>query len=92
VPVLLIGIGVAVSLTYPADAADTATKHPVAVRTTPVQVKPLIPPATPAVKLGPPPDPHPPLSLETVLQPVAPGPQTAPSDSPTPAAGKTPTS
>jgi hypothetical protein len=61
------------------------------VRRIPLDGKPLIPPAPPAVKLEPPPAPRPALSLETDLQPLSPSPA-SPVGASNPAAPKAPSS
>ena len=57
--------------------AAPAKRTAAPVQRIPLDGKPLIPPATMSVKLGPPPDPQPALSLETDLQPVSPATRTA---------------
>jgi hypothetical protein len=56
---------------------STAVKQPAAslLPDKPAETKPLIPPAPLPVKLGPPPEPRPALSLDTRLQPLTPPPQ-----------------
>ena len=75
---------------------STAVKQPAAslLPDKPTETKPLIPPAPLPVKLGPPPEPRPALSLDTRLQPLTPPPQaSSPASSAgetTPSAGKPP--
>jgi hypothetical protein len=61
------------------------------VQRIPLDGKPLIPPAPPAAKLGPPPAPRPALSLETDLQPLT-TPPAPPAGASNPAAPKAPSS
>jgi hypothetical protein len=72
-------------------AAAPAKRPATPVRRIPLDGKPLIPPAAPAVKLEPPPAPRPALSLETDLQPLAPSPA-PPAGASNPAASKAPSS
>jgi hypothetical protein len=74
-------------------AGSTApTKRPgTPVQRIPLDGKPLIPPAPPTAKLGPPPAPRPALSLETDLQPLT-TPPTPPAGASNPAAPKAPSS
>ena len=68
-----------------------AKRRATPVRRIPLDGKPLIPPAPPAVKLDPPPTPRPALSLETDLQPLAPS-AAPPAGASNPAAPKAPSS
>lgn len=58
---------------HPPAATPSPAKHAAAPpQRIPLDTKPLIPPAAVPVKLGPPPDPRPALSLETDLEPLGP--------------------
>jgi hypothetical protein len=72
-----------------AGAATAPAKRPaVPVQRIPLDAKPLIPPAQTAAKLGAPPDPRPPLPLDTDLLPLA----AAPADGDAPPPAKPPSS
>lgn len=74
-----------------AGAAAPTKRSTTAVQRIPLDGKPLIPPAPAAAKLEPPPAPHPALSLETTLQPLAPS-SIPPAGASNPAAPKAPSS
>ena len=79
------GLPLGVGVTTPTKQRSTPVKR------VPIDGKPLIPPAPPAAKLGPPPAPRPALSLETDLQPLT-TPPAPPAGASNPAAAKAPSS
>jgi len=72
----------------PARPVAAPVKRAPAVRAVPVTAKPLIPPAPPPAKLGPPPEARAPLPMDTDLQPLGPAPAPPQSGAPAPASGK----
>jgi hypothetical protein len=79
------GLRLGTGVTTPTKQRGTAVKR------IPLDGKPLIPPAPPAAKLGPPPAARPALSLETDLQPLT-TPPAPPAGASNPAAAKAPSS
>jgi len=73
-------------------AAPVKRQAATPVHAAPIQAKPLIPPAPPPVKLGPPPDSRPALSLETDLRPLGPAKATPPASDAAPTPVKPPAS